>query len=332
MKKPEKTIILLTLFTILTITSIITVYATHQTPTQETTTNTLCTYTSIATYDYTAILEPNIIYNKTTLKPNEGPIYTKITKQINITLTYTFQATLPAETTITYRLTQTLKTAAWQYQTAATPPTTTDQTQIQITIPPVIKTELDTIKAQIERDTGTTSTTYTFEITPTFTINANTTVGPIQQTFTPTLTVSFKRTDQGDVTTIEELHQTKTGAITENQTTTRPDIINQRYASYILIPISIAGLCLSTYFYKKTKPKLEKPLEKIIAPYKDLIIETTEPPKTPPETTTINLTTIKELAKTAEILARPILHTTKDQEHTFYIIDNNTKYEYRTKG
>ena len=329
MKKHEKTVILLALFTVLTLTSIITVYAVHQTPTQETITNTLCTYKSTATYDYTAILTPNTIYNnKTTLKPNEGTLYTKITKQINITLTYKFQATLPTETTITHSLTQTLKTAALPYQTNATTPTTTNQTQIQTTIP-VNKTELETIKSKIETDTGTSSTTYTFEITPTLTINANTTAGPIQQTFTPTLTIDFQRADQGDIITIENLHQTKSGEITENQTRTRYDVLNQRMISYVLTTISIAGLCFSTYFYIKTKPETKKkPLDKLIAPYKDLIIEAQEPPKTPPEATTINVETIEELAKTAEILARPIILTRKPKP-TLTIIDQNTIYQHK---
>ena len=186
MKKPKKPLILLTLFTILTLISIITVYAVHQTPTQETTTNTLCTYKSTATYDYTAMLEPNTIYNnKTTLKPNEGTLYTKITKQINMTLTYTFHATIPTETTITYSLTQTLKTTTLQYEITPATPTTTDQTQIQITIPPVNKNTLQTIKSTLASETGTSASTYSLQTTPTFTINANTTAGPIHQIFTP---------------------------------------------------------------------------------------------------------------------------------------------------
>ena len=289
------------------------------------------TYTSTATYDYTAAIEPNIIYNKTTLKPNEGTLYTRITKQINITLTYTFHATLPTEATITYTLKQTIKTPTWQHQTTATSPTTTNQTQIYITIPPIIKSELDAIKAEYEKTTGaSTTTTYTFEITPTFTVNANTSASPIHQVFTPTLTVEFQRTDQGDIITIEDLYQTKTGSITENQTITRYDILNQRYASYILVTISIAGLFFSTYFYTKTKPKTKEkpPLDKLIAPYKDLIIEAKEPPKTPPETTTINVETIKELAKTAEILAKPIILTRKPTP-TLTIIDQNTTYQHK---
>ena len=202
------------------------------------------------------------------------------------------------------------------------------------TIPRIIKTELDQIITKLAAETGvSTSTYYSMDITPTFTISANTTVGQIYQLFAPTLTIDFKRTDQGDITTIGGLHQPKTDTITENQTITRQDILNQRYASYILITLSVAGVFFSTYFYRKAKPSAEKlPLEKIIAPYKDLIIETQEPPKTTPETTIITVATIKELARTAEILARPILHTTDDKEHTFYIIDNNTKYQHKTKA
>jgi len=331
MKKPGKTTILLPLFTILTLTSLLTVYTTHQTPTEETTTNTLCTYGSIATYDYTAILEHNTIYNNITiLKPNEGTLYTKITRQINLTLAYTFDATLPADTTITYSLTQTLQTGTLSHQINTTTPTTTNQTQIQITLPQIIKTELDQTMTELATETGTSTTTYySLEITPTFTINANTTAGSIQQLFTPTLTIDFKRTDQGDITTIGDLYQTKTGAITENQTITRQDIINQRYESYILITLSIAGLFFSTFFYIKTKPKIEQiPLDKLIAPYKDLIIEAKEPPKTTPETTIINVETIKELAKTAEILAKPIILIRKPQP-TLTIIDQNTIYQHK---
>jgi len=329
MKKPQKTTILLTLFTVLTIISLTTIYITHQTPTEETTTNTLCKYTSTATYDYIATLEPNTIYNnQTTLTPDEGTLYTKITKQINITLTYTFHTTIPSDATITYSLTQTLKTTAWSYTLNQTTQTTTNQKIIQITLQPVNPTALTTLKTQIEQETGTSTTTYTLEITPTFTINANTTAGTIQQTFTPTLTINFQRTSEGDTITIQDLHQTKTEALTENQTTTRQDILLQRNTSYILIAISAAGLAFSTYFYTKTKPKTEEiPLEKLLQPYKDLIIEATEPPKTPPETTTINIKDIKELAKTAEILAKPII-LTKKPKPTLTIIDQNITYQH----
>ena len=329
MKKPQTTIILLSLFTILTLISLLTVYSTSQTPTEETITNTLCTYRSTTSYDYKAIIEHNLIYNNITiLGPGEGTIYTRILRQINITLTYRFYATLPADATISYYLTETLETTAFTHQISETTPTTTSQTIIQITIPPIIKTQLDPIISKLAQETGTSASAYySLDITPTFTINANTTVGQISQTFTPTLTIEYARTDQGDITTIGSLYQSRTGTITEEETITHEDAIYPRYASYMLITISVAGLFFSGYFHQKTKPKTEKPtLDKLISPYKDLIIEATEPPKTTPETTIINVETIKELAKTAEILARPIILTRKPQP-TLTIVDQNTIYQ-----
>jgi hypothetical protein len=70
-------------------------------------------------------------------------------------------------------------------------------------------------------------------------------------------------------------------------------------------------------------PPPTKTIEKLTAPYKDLIIEAKEPP----ETTIINVETIRELAKIAEILAKPVILTRKPQP-TLTIIDQNTIYQH----
>ena len=41
---------------------------------------------------------------------------------------------------------------------------------------------------------------------------------------------------------------------------------------------------------------------------------------------------LDDLAKTAEILARPILYTHTDTQHTFYIIDDRTTYTHATQS
>jgi hypothetical protein len=333
LKKPGRALILLVLFIILSLIAIATVYAVHQTPYIQNKTTTLCTYTSTVTYDYTATLEPSTIYqNKTILKSNEGVLYIRLTKEINPTLTYTFSTSVPTTTTtINYDITQTLKTTVWEHQITQTPKTTTDQKQIQITLPTISKAELDIIKAQIDAEAGsTTSKYYSVDITPKFTITANIQAGTIHQTFQPTLTISFERAEEGDIITIEDLQQTETGTLTVDQAVWRQDLLNQRYASYILIAVSIIGLTSSLVYYKKQPPTPPKPkIEKLIQTHKDLIVETIE--NTDPRVlqhTTITVTTLKELAKTAEILVKPILHTTKNQTHIFYVIDNNTKYQY----
>lgn len=327
---PEKGAVLFLIFASLIIVSVIMLYLVHQTPTQETTMNTLCTYSSVAIYDYLATVEPNIVYNnKTTVGPNDGTLFAKITKQIDMTLTYSLHSSLDVYANITYNFEQILKIAS-PYTIVTTLPTTTNETQIQIGLPSINKAELEALKKQIETETGASSST-SLEIKPTFTVDAITSAGSFQQTFTPTILVEFKHVDEGDVITIQNLAQTKSGTITENTTTTHSDILFQRYGSYALATISVVGLCLSTYAYRKTKPKKEKiQADKLLVEYKDLIIETQELPKMSPEATIIKVEDMKELAKTAEILARPIIHVTEGMQHIFCIIENNTKYQYTT--
>jgi len=193
----------------------------------------------------------------------------------------------------------------------------------------VNKTELDSIKRKIELETGTSSMEYTLEITPTFTVNASTTAGSIYQIFKPTLLVEFKRTEQGDIIEIENLNQTKPGSITSSKTVLLQDVINQRYAAYILSAASVTGLGVSIYLHRKYKPpkSKEEKLEEIISPYKDLIIEA-EQPQIPRKTTVVNVKSIEDMGKTAEILAKPILLTKKPQP-TLIIIDQNVVYEHK---
>ncbi|MEM2454899.1 MAG: DUF5305 family protein [Candidatus Bathyarchaeia archaeon] len=93
--------------------------------------------------------------------------------------------------------------------------------------------------------------------------------------------------------------------------------------------VSATALAASTLLYAKYKPTPPptKRIEKIMDPYKNLVAKTTQKP---PETgVTIELENLEDLAKIAEILARPILHTTENDEHAFYI---NTKYLYKIKS
>jgi hypothetical protein len=326
MRKPREVLILLLLFIVLTLVSIATAYAVHQNDLFKEITHTLCTYTSTAEYNYTATLDPNVVYNnRTTLKPNEGTLYTKIVKQIELTLKYNFYSTLPAETSIAHSLTETLRTEDWEYELDARAETETHQTRIQITISPVDRSSLQAIKSAIESETGTSVSTYSLQITPTFTIEANTTAGPIHQVFTPTLTISFQR----DVITIEDLHQTKSGEIIESEIVAHHEVIGQRITSYIFVAVSIIGLSLSTYFYVKAKPETRKiPLDKLLAPHKGLTIEAREPLELPSEAIVIIVETIVELVRAAEILAKPII-LTKKPEPSLVIIDQNTIYQYR---
>lgn len=335
MKMPKKKVLFVILFAVLTLLAIMVTYLAQQSPTQEETVSTLCTYSSTAEYDYEAMLGPNTIYdNRTVLGPDEGTLYTALTKQINITLAYAFEANLPANAQITYSLQQILQSAAWQYEVKALPQAMTNQTQIKLELPPFNRTELEATKTQIEEETGTISGNYSFQIVPIFTANANTSAGSIHQTFSPILTIEVGRTSQGNTITVENLHQQQTDAITQDKVVTHDEVVYERYATYAFSAFSIVGLAFSAFRYTKVHALIKgSDTDKLIVPYKDLVIEAKEIPEFSEDTLIIEVKNLEELAKAAEILARPIFYIHNDAEHTFYVFDADMTYIYRkTEG
>ena len=335
--------VLLILFWALTAASIFGVYYTHQLPAAEPVA--LCTYQHSGTYNYIAQLSPNIIYNKTTLTPGEGTLYTAIVSRIDITFNYAF-ASYPHSTTLTtehYTNIELESPGKWTKTLTASE----RQELFQLTDALNFTLQVETTKIKklaekIDSETGTRSTTYNVNVKPNIHIKAETSEGVIDETFTPTLTMAFK-TDPtvGNYITIETLQQTKEGKIQETKATYLPYVLILQYASYIFLAASISATALTTVRYLKLRPgfppKAERPIEKIIEPYKDIIAETAEEPLFKPDMTTIRVATMEDLARISEALAKPILRTSKlpippnkETTHIFYIIDNNTKYQYES--
>jgi len=333
------TIILISLL-ILVIYGISSLYYTYQIPEVETQTIPLCEYRHIGNYDYEAKLKPNIIYNKTTLKPGEGPLYLRITESLNLTFTYTFQSNKEANSTIKYSVQEYLQSPKWTKQLNTTiTETTINETgnQIEIpvnNIPPISIATLESLANQINQEIGVSTSEYNATITTKIQIIAETSEGTINELFNPTLAIAFKRgTTEGDLLIIQGLENTKTGAITQEHTIHRDWVINQRYGSYALTLVALIGLALTAWAYSKTKPtKKEKPekyLEEIIEPYEEIIAELTQEPIQKAPITTLTMKSMEDLVKIADSLAKPILHVEKEEnKHFFYVLHETTRYEY----
>ena len=332
--------ILLITFACATAISALSIYYTHQLPTYETQTITLCSYQHVGKYDYIAELKPNVIYNKTTLKPGEGTLYTAIVKQINLTFTYAFTSNPGPENIIIKhniiiqlespgKWTKTLSDAEAQEMLKLS-------NSLNFTMQ-VNCTKIRELADSIDKETGTRSTTYNIYVKPAIHVVANVTTKTIDEIFNPELTVAFKtEADKGNYIAIENLNQTKYGKITETRQTPLSQVQTQKAASLTAIAITASSLTASVILYIYKEPQTpsekasEKQLRKLIEPYKELIAKTTQKP---PETkTTIEVESLEDLVKIAEILARPILHTTEAEEHIFYIIDNDTKYQFKLKN
>jgi hypothetical protein len=331
----------LIIFAILTATSAFAIYHTHQLPTYETQINTLCSYQHTATYDYVAKLKPNLIYNKTTLNPGEGTLYTAIVEYINLTFNYAFTCNPQPENTAINHQTEIQIESPGKWLRTLQPAEAQEILKITGNLNWTMQVNSTKIRQFIEAIDkeiyGTTrSTTYNIKIKPKIHVKADVTKQAIDEIFTPELIVAFKtEAEKGNYIAIENLNQTKPGKITETQQVPIPQVQTHRTASLTATAITASALTASAILYMFKKPPTppekatEKQLKKLIDPYKELIAKTTQkPPKTE---NTIEVETLEDLAKIAEILARPILHTTEANEHTFYIIDNNTKYQYKTR-
>jgi hypothetical protein len=44
----------------------------------------------------------------------------------------------------------------------------------------------------------------------------------------------------------------------------------------------------------------------------------------------VETSSLDDLARTAEVLARPIMHSVIGNEHIFFILDGDTKYQFKT--
>ena len=332
MNTSTKYLILLAVFAVLTAISAATVYSALQIPESDTTTKVAGTYISTANYGCTAQLNQSMIYNnQTSMKPSEGILYTRLVKRFDLSLTYQFNATFPIPTTIQYHLTRTLKTSQWEYQLPSVSSTeTTDQKIIQVKIPSISTDEIESIVNRINKETGSFDNLYIIEVKPTFIITGISPLGSINESFEPVLRISTNSTKQGYVTTVDGQNQLQSGEFTETLTTTNPGVPNQRYASYALASLSLVGLVMSSWLYLRNRtgtPKMGA--EKQIEAHKDIIVEAATGDRLSGVPKTVNLMTMDELVKASEILAKPIIHAT-DVEHgnVFYVVDNNTKYQY----
>jgi hypothetical protein len=344
----EKTtiLVLMFIFALLSLISLIGVYFAHQLPTEEEKIIPLCTYEHRGEYDYTARLKPNNLYNKTVLKTGEGVLYTKITELVNVTFTYTFNSSLPANITLLYSFNMNLESSRWPKRTlSAAPPKIlnfTKESTAQLQIAQSINvTELDMLKNAIDKETGTYTSEYSLVLEPIINVIAKTVVGEINEPFTPVMNMSLRYgTPEGDYIAIEGLTQARQGYIARKEVTYHPEVAIQRYTSYALSTAFVAFLLITVLAYVRVKPKKtaapEKAIEEIIAPYEETIFRIDEEPSYGKNlVTTVKLRSLQELISIGDGLAKPVLYLKKVSSkpgekatHVFYVLDGSVIYEY----
>jgi len=319
---------------VLTIGSIIAALYTNRMSLYETHNVTICTYTEGAFFHYAAKLSSNTIYNRSTLYPGEGPIYSAILEYLNVTGDYVFSS-IPRPTNISSNPEYTVEIESPEKWTRTLSDIEAEEL-IQLVNDGTLrfsinKTEIQEFVESIDEDVGMRSSTYNLNILGKIHTNATVAGRTIQETFEPKLTVSFIIGGElGNYIAIDNLHQSEQSQITETYETFNAALQDNRNIANVASAINLILLGTAVAFYLELRPDgpRTRPIEKLISPYRELITETDEEPSA--TATIINLNTLEDLAKTAEILARPILHAHTDDRHTFYVIDEGTTYQYKT--
>lgn len=344
--KTKRVAILLSFFVLLTLTSLLFLYYTLAIPLAETSINSPYTYEYQGTYNCTAALKPNTVYdNQTALELVEGSFYRRVINNINVSFTHVFTGDLEADFTVKYSVNEYLEIGDWKKQIVEFPQQTIEaagyESDLTIeNIPTINPTAIQQIANKFSEETGLFASQYSLNITTKVYIEAETSVGNVSEFLTPTVSLEFKSgAAEGEIISVSGLNYVKTGEIQQTETVYNQWVEQQRNWLYSLSTVSFFGLVASSWFFVKTKsqepPKPEKILEDTIAPYEEIIVEAAQEPSQKEQTlrtaNTMAVNTLEDLVKIADTLNKPIIHTYKPPEtHIFRIIDGLTMYEFTT--
>ena len=343
MKRTSKSLVVKSLtfaFLALTVAALAYLFYVHQVPVVERKSVVLASYQHKATYDYVAELKPNIIYNKTYLRPNEGVLYSTITNRINVTFTYEFASSVQPEGLdvklrgVTARVESPDRWTKSLSDDEASKLLNLKASNAKGSVGLAMNVDCATLKQlvnAIDKELGVYSSTFNVHVVPEISVSAKIAGKKVLETFTPQLTISF-RTERGGYITLEGLEQVKTSEIKEVVEVRRPDIESHRNLSYLLVAMAVIGLTISTPMYlksvRRTKKSMSARIRRLLEDYKDMMAEALG---SLPEGHVVNLNSLEDLARVAEVLTKPIVKVTDEEGELYCVIDGGVRYQCRLK-
>jgi len=321
---------LVIIFVITTVAAALVTFYAYQQPLERVETTTVATYSQTGTYSYLAELLPNTIYNATTLGPGEGRLYEPILSYVNITFDYAFSVTpTPSNLSVTHYVEVDISSQKWEK--ALTPDEAmgwlglnTSEMAFSIFLN---ASSMNDIFKTIDVETASTSSQYNITVTPHIFQRATISGENVYEIFTPQLSIRF-RSDEGRFIDITPLSAVNQGSITDTVTVRNAGVDSLRLAAVAGLVISGIALVAALALYFRSKPsEPRKSVEQMTSPHKDMIVDTAQIP--PVTKSVVETTSLDDLVRTAEVLARPIMHYVAGNEHTFFILDGETKYQFK---
>lgn len=314
-----------------------TTMAAYQTPTMTDESYVRLTYSSSAKYNYVVELENNTVYNKTRLSPGEGIIFKQIVKEINASMTYTFQIDQNAEISGTYYIQAIIKTDLWTKIYTIVPSksfTSNGRSSRFEQYFPIDFSFYDSVVSIINSEIGLNAPNPILIIKCPIAVNAKTSDTTIYETFEPEITVSL---NQKTIEISDILSLQKTGSRTGTRQVFNQDVVDNRnnWTAYSVIILVVSLLFLiATKGESAVISKQDIVLKKIQKKYGEWMVDTKAKPVRL-NSKIIPVNSLDDLSKVGEELGKPILHYTSefnnDFFHSYYVVDENAAYEYVLK-
>ncbi len=317
--------------------SLVYIYKTHTLPIERQVITTLAAYEHRAVYRYLAHLKPNYLYNRTILVPGEGLLYLRITKYLTINMSYLFLISRSSDIHLNCSVTMILESpAGWSkvLEERQVEPINVRGNEASVRLNFVIRPGAYwNIIEVIEQETGTSSSEYWIKIVPRIHVVADTGVGIVNETFIPTLSIGLRlRTDKGDIIVLEGLSNARKGSLTKTVIVMQKGLLKQRYFAYASTVSLASGLIASLVLYFKSRPKVT-PLARTLRSLKGILAKISEEPIHMYNYTLVKVSSVEDLIKISDNLAKPILMSRIAEEGkemlALYVIDGTTKYQYQ---
>ena len=284
-------------------------------------------YTQGAEYGYTALLKPSLLYDNRTEVSEGEPLYTKLVERLNVTLSYelTQEPAGMADVVLEYGATACLKGGDWS-KTYPLKPRTAVNSSFADTYTVDVE-EIEGIVETIGEETGTRAYSYTYEIRPRISLEASVGGEPVEQEFTPTLTIKF----EGGKIGFEGLSSSKSGSVTHRETEAATwrllgypaEVMDMRVIS--LIASMPLALLLYIFIGHVLQERASRSfMERLSGDVRDKIIEASEPPERI-ERATVKVGSLEDLARVSEEAFKPIIH----HGDVFYVLDGDIRYEFK---
>lgn len=290
-------------------------------------------YEQTGAFDYTVYLLPNSLYDVPTLDAGET-YFRKIVDYISVTFSYDFDGDKPAEISGVYEVIGHVKAGEmWERSFIITPKTvfSASRESTGFTVNFALNlTDYEEFVSTIEEETGVPAQEPELIVGCNVDIVVTTDSGKINESLAPTMIIPLKKS------TFEitgEIAKQATDSLGYNELVLQQWVIDRRMVW--LVTTSIVMLVLLPFFFlTKSRPAEEDRVQREITAarkrYRDRIVEADKIAR-PGVNKVISLSSLEALAKVADELAKPIIHTapgSSRRSHTYYVFDESVRYEY----